>query len=94
MVTTDLPAGPLRSCPVRLGRAFSARVRRQDRFQGMRSAYKLVIVSPPRTDIGESTTTVYGETRATRAYRPGLNLPQSVAEHFCTGFKRDAINWM
>lgn len=29
MVTTDLPAGPLRSCPVRLGRAFSASVKGQ-----------------------------------------------------------------
>lgn len=28
MVTTDLPAGPLRSCLVRLGRAFSARADR------------------------------------------------------------------
>lgn len=110
MVTTDLPAGPLRSCLVRLGRAFSARARADRARCG--------IVPPPRGTTSSvardrpaegthepgvvpftlSTGGPIGgdrpsreETRANPGLPTGLNLPQSVAEHFCTGLKRDAL---
>lgn len=56
MVTTDLPAGPLRSCPVRLGRAFPEGGER-DPPTLTRNRLEKQIEANQR----------YGETRATRA---------------------------
>lgn len=50
MVTTDLPAGPLRSCPVRLGRAFSERARKDRDRSREKDAIRAQSSSPPRTN--------------------------------------------
>lgn len=49
MVTTDLPAGPLRSCPVRLGRAFSVRAtfHAEETFTKLRCNRKSFLAGSP-----------------------------------------------